>query len=533
MSSGNPADPSTRRRPTAAGLLALAVLAALPAGCAHAPRNVPLARIDPATGYRVQITPSQPDGTGVMVALFFSGGGTRAAAFSYGVLRELAATPVAGDRRMLDEVTTINAVSGGSFTAAYYCLYGDRIFADYEQLFLKRDVQDTLLRRCLSPINYVRLCSHYFGRSDLAAEYYDELLFHGATFGDLAKTGAARPYLVINATNISTCTPLQFTQDQFDLIGSDLSRYPLARAVAASSAAPLVLTPITLKNYADRVPAADSLLLQPAAGSDVFAAYRAVLTETSRGYRDVAKYPYIHLMDGGLADNLSLRNLLDGVTLYGGWEVVLDRLRQQGITKLAIIVVNAAVEAGQDLALLEEKPGAKSVSKALINSSIDRQTKETVALVEGSLAPWQAQRAERRTGADNQPKIYFIHVDFHLSADPAERAFYDSIPTSLHLPAETVDRLIQGGGSSCVNRPPTGICCRIWRWVSLPAPTARRRRRDRPDYGPRSLSGCREDAAGLCSQAWRPRRRHHPTPATWRCFAQANCDVAPQWPWPG
>jgi NTE family protein len=151
-------------------------------------------------------------------------------------------------------------------------------------------------------------------------------------------------------------------------------------------------------------------------------------------------------MDGGLADNLSLRNLLDGVTIYGGWEVVLDRVRKRGITKLAIIVVNAAVESQQDLARFEEKPGYSSVSKAIINSSIDRKTKETVALVEGSLALWQAQRPARRTGADNQPKVYFIHVDFHSSADPAERAYFDSIPTTLHLPAETIDRLIAGGG---------------------------------------------------------------------------------------
>jgi NTE family protein len=446
MPSGNPAARSTRRRPSTAGLLALAILAFLPAGCAHAPRNVPLVRIDPATGYRFQTTPNQTDGTGLMVALFFSGGGIRAAAVSYGVLCELAATPVADQRRMLDEVTTINAVSGGSFTAAYYCLYGDRIFADYEQLFLKRDVQDALIRRCLAPVNRVRLWSGYFGRSDLAAEYYDELLFHGATFGDLAKAGAARPFLVINATDISTSTPLQFTQDQFDLIGSDLSRYPISRAVAASSAVPLVFTPITLTNYADRVPAADAFLLPPAGASDVFASYRAVLTEISHGYRDVAKHPYIHLMDGGLADNLALRNLLDGVTLSGGWKAVLERVRKRGITKLAIIVVNATVDARQDWARFEKTPDFKSIVRTLSNSSINRTNKETVALVEGSLALWEAQRAARRAGPDDQPKVYLIHVDYHTSADPAERFFFDSIPTSLNLPAETIDRLIQGGG---------------------------------------------------------------------------------------
>jgi NTE family protein len=381
-----------------------------------------------------------------MVALFFSGGGTRAAAFSYGVLRELAATPVPGAHRLLDDVTTINAVSGGSFTAAYYCLYGDRIFADFENDFLKRNVQGTLFRRCLSPCNSVRLFSGDFGRSDLAAEYYDEIMFHGATYGDLARTGAVRPFLVINATNISTCTPVQFTQDQFDLIGSDLSRYPISRAVAASSAVPVLFSPITLKNYADQVPPADSFLLPQMTGSDVFASYRATLTETSLAYRDVQKFPYIHLMDGGLVDNLSLRNLLDAVTLSGGWEAVLERLRRRGINKLAIIVVNAAVETKQDWAHREQTPGVISVVTALSNSSVLRANKETEALVEGSLASWQSQHPARWAGTNEQPKVYFIRVDFHSAPDAAERVFFDAIPTSLYLPSETVDRLIQAAG---------------------------------------------------------------------------------------
>ena len=445
MPSGTPAS-SSRAVRFGASALAIGLLAVVPLGCAHAPVNPPLARSDPAAGYRYRNGPGPSDRTGLMVALFFSGGGSRAAALSYGVLRELAATPVADGRRMLDDVTTINAVSGGSFTAAYYCLYGDRIFTDYEKRFLKHNVQDALLRRFVSPVNSVRLFSHYFGRSDLAAEYYDELLFHGATFGDLATAGAARPFLVINATNVATGTPLQFTQDQFDLIGSDLSRFPISRAVAASSAVPVLLTPITLKNYADRGPAADSLLLPMTGGADMFASQRAELTETARSYRDVAKYPYIYLMDGGLADNLSLSNLLDAVTLSGGWESVVERLRKRAITKLAIIVVNAAVDVSPDWARLGETPGIKAVVKALSNSSTNRRNKETIVMVEASLALWQAQQAAQPLRHDDQPKIYFIRVDFSASPDPAERAFFDAVPTSLSLPAGTADRLIEGGG---------------------------------------------------------------------------------------
>ncbi len=423
----------------------MALLGAMFSGCAHAPLNVELNRNASETGYRVQptIDPSSTDG--LNVALFFSGGGTRSAAFSYGVLQELASTRIANGRRMLDAVSTIQAASGGSFTAAYYCLYGDKIFADYERLFLKHDVQDALIRRWLAPGNFVRLCSPWFGRSDLAAEYYDQLLFHGATFGDLIKADATRPFLVINATNLATFTPLPFTQDQFDLIGSDLSRYPISRAVAASSAVPLIFTPIVLKNYADKAPPADTPMLRYGNGFGVLASYQTLQEETNRSYLDVRKHPYFYLVDGGVSDNLSLHFVLDAVMLYGGWEPILDRLSQQKITKLAIIVVDAAVEDQEDYGPRDETPNLKSVVRALTNASIQRRNQETIASVEASLALWRANHAGLASNVQSQPTVYFVRVDFRSIADPALRSWFLSLPTSFKLPAKSVDRLVAAG----------------------------------------------------------------------------------------
>jgi NTE family protein len=98
-------------------------------GCAHAPLNNPLSSASALAA--PQPPESQEAGDNdLMVALFFSGGGTRAASLSYGVLKELAATRVntpTRSYRLLDKVRVISAVSGGSFTAAYYCLYHDRM----------------------------------------------------------------------------------------------------------------------------------------------------------------------------------------------------------------------------------------------------------------------------------------------------------------------------------------------------------------------------------------------------------------------
>ena len=78
-----------------------------------------------------------------IILLTFSGGGTRAAALSYGVLETLRDTQIKIDgkpARMLDEVDVISPVSGGSFTSAYYGLHGDGIFEDFEERFLYKNI---------------------------------------------------------------------------------------------------------------------------------------------------------------------------------------------------------------------------------------------------------------------------------------------------------------------------------------------------------------------------------------------------------
>jgi NTE family protein len=142
---------------------------------------------------------------------------------------------------LLDEVDVISSVSGGSFTAAYYGLFGRRIFADFESRFLKKNIQNELYSQTLEPGNWFRLPSGKFARSDLAAEYYDQNIFEGGTFGDIAARGG--PLILVNATDITLGTYFTFSQEIFDILCSDLSRVPLARAVAASSAVPVILSP--------------------------------------------------------------------------------------------------------------------------------------------------------------------------------------------------------------------------------------------------------------------------------------------------
>src|SRR5262245_58066434 len=87
-------------------------------------------RPDPRTGYRLPVLDRGQVRPEAFIVLAFSGGGKRSAAFSYGALRGLADTRVVGpsiSTRLLDQVSAITGVSGGSFTALYYGLHRDRI----------------------------------------------------------------------------------------------------------------------------------------------------------------------------------------------------------------------------------------------------------------------------------------------------------------------------------------------------------------------------------------------------------------------
>lgn len=196
-----------RFRSTVPAVLLLAALA-LPGCASFRAANPPLARWEPDAGYRASRVQKERPAGRVLLFLAFSGGGTRAAALSYGVLQELRDTQVTvgGKReRLLDEVDVITSVSGGSFTAAYYGLHGDGIFESFEDRFLRKNIQGSLLLELLRPRSWFRLASRFLDRSELAIQLYDERIFDRATFADLL--AARGPLLQINATDMAAGWP--------------------------------------------------------------------------------------------------------------------------------------------------------------------------------------------------------------------------------------------------------------------------------------------------------------------------------------
>ncbi|MBU0593760.1 MAG: patatin-like phospholipase family protein [Gammaproteobacteria bacterium] len=426
--------------------LLLLGVALLFAGCAHYPPNQPLDRHDPAYGYRFTNLASPENSDDMLVVVTFSGGGTRAAALAYGVLEHLAHTEIMREgkqQRLLDEIDIISSVSGGSFTSAYYALYGDQIFSDFESRFLKRDVQGELTRKMLAPFNLARASSPKFGRIDLVAEYLDEEIFHHGTYGDLLKRGK-RPFVMINASDMSLGTRFEFTQDQFDLICSDLSSFSLARAVAASSAVPLLFSPLTVRNYSGKCDYHEPAQVTEKSNGTSRQIYKAAEV---RSYLDSQARPYLHLLDGGITDNIGLRGMLDRVASHDGPRSLAHAMRLDRLHKAVLIIVNAETAPDLSLDRREEVPTVTQVFRAIKDIPINRYSFETTELLKANFENWARQMRGRNSGnqqasqAEAEFDFYLVEVTFDAIKDPDERNFFRGIPTSYALPAETVDQL--------------------------------------------------------------------------------------------
>jgi NTE family protein len=416
-------------------------LAALFAGCAHYPVNAPLEHHDPTSGYRLETLPSEDNSGSLLVVMSFSGGGTRAAALAYGTLERLARTEIVWEgrrKRLLDEVDIISSVSGGSYTAAYYALYRERLFEDFEAEFLKRNVQGEITRKLLTPTNLVRSWSPLFGRSDLMAEYMDDQLFHDATFADLQRQG--RPFVLINASDLSLGTRFEFSQDQFDLLCSDLSPYPLSRAVVASSAVPVALTPLTLRNYAGSCDYQEPDWVQAALTDRAASARRYYKASELRSYLDAKRRPYIHLLDGALTDNTGLRALLDRILSREDPLRPARALDTQTLLKVVLIMVSAETRPDLSVDRIGSVPTPLQVVRNVKDTPINRYSFETIELFKAYFDGWAQ---DPREYADDAPSTEFYLVEVTLEAidDEQERDDFMAIPTSLRLPADQVDAL--------------------------------------------------------------------------------------------
>ena len=418
---------------------------------AHYNINKPISSLQ-VIDYSIKKTSDTEQSDELLLMLTFSGGGMRAAAFAYGVIEALANTQVVinkKSRRLLDEVDIISSVSGGSFTAAYYGLFGNRIFEDFETKFLKHNVQADLYRRLFLPKYWPKLASGHYARSDLAADYYDELLFENKTFRDILSSQG--PIVAINATDIILGHQFTFDGSQFETICSDLLSFPVSRAVAASSAVPGAFTSITIENHASscgyKIPrwAAKTL------SEKQVTTPRYQHAKQLRDYQDSKTYAYIHLMDGGITDNLGVRPMLNIMAATGDIWPMLEEIDLTDTSKIAVIVVNAQREKDISYAKVNRAIPIKDLLSLVSIAQLENRAYETMEILKNNISQWEASITANRCRKGRQAleddiecaaKAYLIEVNFDSLQDVVEREHLKNLTTSFRLESDDVEKLI-------------------------------------------------------------------------------------------
>ncbi len=446
---------------------AAALLAALAlAGCASPHfENQALASAQPNPERR-QIDLGHPERPVVLVAI--SGGGSRAAALGWSVLRELSAQQYASagaTRSLADDVGVVSSVSGGSVIAADFALHGKAGLDHFDGAFLQPDNMEALAVDIANPISVLTSALTGGSRTDRVEALFDARLFDHKRFADLNQPG--KPYLVLNATDMSSGEVFAFTPSRFDDICADLDAQAISSGVAASSAVPIVLAPIALRNFSGpgcpARPASDWPALEL---RKTYAPYIDVETykraryanDLRKGDNAFQRIDYLYLLDGGLVDNLAVHGLIEALTAPDGPRLLapggtpstlLAAMNQGAVRKLVVLSINSRAQADSDLAVTDKLPGLGAMFSAVASVPIDSAS-ASVASQLGVLM--DTINGAAQAGAANASfggmQVYKIDIDFDQLRTPAQAALrhtVKNVPTSWTITRANRDAVVEAG----------------------------------------------------------------------------------------
>lgn len=477
-----------------AALLGLSALVVSACSSLQAHQNLPLQSPVPGPAYRIT-TIADETSPELFVALAFSGGGKRSSAFGYGVLsglREISIDYGAGPRPMTAEIDVVTGVSGGSFTASAFALEREALFSSYVDGFLKYDLNAEIFGIYLLPWHWDWAFNPAWGSNDEMARVYDDLLFKGKTYADLARLG--RPFLGVQATDFANEAPFIFSQDTFDWICSDLASVPIARAVAASNGFPILFSPISLRNYSGSKPAAcvRPHWVDEYAGIDDELSRRRQLAKVAQNYMHKRESAYVHLLDGGVSDNLALRGLMQlmaPATENANGEA--ERLKK--VRHVLIVSVDGQAEPDRQLTEVPYLDSIFRILGAVTSTAIDRYGFETLIhardmtqRLAGGIA-----RRDCPMGSNGQPlpcrsvTPHFAHVSLGDLADGQGRERLASIPTGLTISDEDVDALVAAGRDAVLCDHAMRQFFEAQPGIVMPPPPATCRNRGLPALSPR------------------------------------------------
>lgn len=211
--------------------------------------------------------------------------------------------------------------------------------------------------------------------------------------------------------------------------------------MAASTALPLYLTPVNLKNYSTEQAGAEPEWIQPILDDPASSTRLRFVASQARSYTDGHRH-FIHLVDGGFSDYLGLRGAIDRV-IAREQSTQVPSVPWKLPRRVALIVVDADRDVDYGWDSKEHALGFGALLGSVGQVTVSHYSFETIELFREVMA----HLSRERTGpGDSQPlqiTTYVIELHFNQLPDESDRRFFNAVPTSLQLPSKTVDRLRQ------------------------------------------------------------------------------------------
>ena len=433
--------------------------AAILAGCAsvyNLPGNAPLGAALADNNVGREVSAYDDD---VLLALAFSGGGTRAAAFSFGVLNELERTRAGSSqtKSLLDRVDFVSGVSGGAVTAAYFGLKKRDALTDFRERFLLRNAEEALNTQ-ISLGNIGRALGGGVNNSQFR-DWLDRNLFDGARFDSFGDE--RRPRVWINASDIYNRTPFVFGKTAFDALCSDIRSYRISEAVAASAAVPLAFAPIVLETYPGGCQTQLPAWIERARRDPNAQPLLKSFADANARYHD-GSMKYVKLLDGGLVDNYGLSGFSIGMlAAQRPFEPMTERQAVK-VRRMMFVIVDAGRGISGDFAQRVEGPSGVELVSAAADTAIDASVRSSYAAFSTLVNDWTSRVKRWRCGlsaAGRSPlgaapgwrcgdvSVFIDRVSFERLG-PARAGILNAIPTRFSLPAEQIDLLIEGGADA-------------------------------------------------------------------------------------
>lgn len=414
--------------------------------------------------------PDTTDDGSTVVALSFSGGGTRAAAFGYGALLELDALTIDEfpvKRTLVDNVRTVAGTSGGAVLAAYLGYKGKDDYRDFRERFLYQNAEANMATG-VSPETVAKVALRG-GANDRNsfARWLDDNLFDHETFSAFDKPG--RPLVWVTASDIYNNTPFLFTEDTFAALCSDLNQLKISEAVGASAAVPIAFAPMILKapkiNCDYQRPHWVKQVLEETDNPSVrLQAYARTLDS----YQADKNLNFVRLLDGALTDNLGITGLTLELAKADKPYAPLSPQQAVRLRNFLFIVTDAGRRISYEWGETQSPPHLGNIVRAVSDTAIASANRSGFDAIDLALIQWQEGLIHYRCGLSREQvrklrgtlagwdcrdvTVTTEYLSFR-DADPRSFDRLNRMPTRLKLARDDVDLAIEAGRQAVRNNP--------------------------------------------------------------------------------